>query len=70
MRNLRIGVVLVAVWLFIGLVAVWQRGYFEGSDNAGCARGSTIAVTGVAGPLNYVGANPKIEECDLPEPSK
>ena len=35
MRNLRIGVVLVAVWLFIGLVAVWQRGYFEGSDNAG-----------------------------------
>jgi hypothetical protein len=33
----------------------------------------TIAVTIVAGPLNYVGANPKVK-CDLnvdvPEPSK
>lgn len=70
MRNLRIGVVLVAVWLLIGLIAVWQRGYFDGRDNADCARASTIAVTGIAGPLNYVGANPKVEKCDLPEPSQ
>jgi hypothetical protein len=33
-------------------------------------RDQTIAVTVIAGPLNYVGVNPKVKECDLPEPSR
>jgi len=60
---------LVLVWLFIGAVAVVQRGYLPGKD-ADCATIGTIAVTVVAGPLNYAGLNPKIDECDLPDPSK
>lgn len=59
--------VLVAVWLVIGVLAATQRGYFRSSD-ANCAKVSTVAVTIITGPLNYVGANPKID-CDI-EPSK
>lgn len=70
MRNVRIGVLLVVVWLFIGVLAVWQRGYFGGRDTPDCERASTIAVTSVVGPLNYAGVNPKVDKCDLPEPSK
>jgi hypothetical protein len=66
----RIGIVIVVVWLLIGLVANWQRGYFGGEKNRDCERASTIAVTLIAGPLNYLGANPKVKECDLPEPSR
>jgi hypothetical protein len=33
------------------------------------AKLGTIAVTIVAGPLNYAGVNPKIK-CQLPQPSK
>jgi hypothetical protein len=70
MRNVRIGVVLVMIWLIIGLLAAWQRDYFGGRRSPDCERVSTIAVTIVAGPLNYIGVNPKVDECDLPEPSK
>ena len=59
--------VLVVVWLVIGALAAAQRGYFQGSD-ANCAKLSTVAVTIITGPLNYVGANPKID-CAL-EPSE
>lgn len=69
-RNVRIGVVLVVIWLLIGVLAAWQRGYFGGRKNPDCERASTIAVTIIAGPLNYVGVNPKVKECDLPEPSR
>lgn len=65
---MRIGSVIIAVWLLIGLAAAGQRDYFSGSD-ANCAKVGTVAVTILAGPLNYVGANPKIK-CDVPEPSK
>ncbi len=65
---MRIGAVVLAIWLVIGLAAAAQRDYFSGSD-ATCAKFGTILVTVIAGPLNYVGANPKIE-CDAPEPSK
>ena len=58
---------LVVIWLAIGAVAAGQRGYF-GSSPDNCAKASTIAVTIVAGPLNYLGANPKIS-CELPQPS-
>jgi hypothetical protein len=64
----RIGAVIVLVWLLIGAIAAGQRGYFSGSET-NCAKAGTIAVTVVAGPLNYVGANPTVK-CDLPEPSQ
>ena len=66
---MRIVSLLVLVWLVIGAIAAGQRGYYSGSD-ATCATFGTIAVTIVAGPLNYLGVNPKIENCDLPEPSQ
>ena len=58
---------LVVIWLAIGVVAVGQRGYF-GSSPQNCAGVATIAVTVVAGPLNYFGVNPKVK-CRLPQPS-
>ncbi|WP_416904611.1 hypothetical protein [Micromonospora echinospora] len=60
--------VLVVIWLVIGAIAAGQRGYFEGEDT-NCAEAGTILVTVVAGPLNYVGANPKVD-CELPQPSQ
>ena len=64
---MRIVGVLVVVWLLIGVLAAGQRGYFKGStDN--CAEAGTTVVTVIAGPLNYVGANPKVK-CDVPQPS-
>jgi hypothetical protein len=64
----RIGSLLVIIWLVIGVVAAAQRDYFRGSD-ANCAKAGTIAATIAVGPLNYVGVNPKIK-CSTPEPSK
>ncbi len=61
--------VVVVVWLLIGVIAAAQRDYFSGRE-ANCATFSTTAVTILAGPLNYVGANPKIRCTDLPQPSK
>lgn len=59
---------LLLVWLVIGVVAAGQRHYFD-SGPVNCAGFGTIAVTVLAGPLNYMGVNPKIEDCDLPQPS-
>jgi hypothetical protein len=67
---MRIATILVVVWLVIGALAATQRGYFSGSSDTNCAKVGTIAVTIVAGPLNYVGLNPKIHDCPTPEPSK
>jgi membrane protein YdbS with pleckstrin-like domain len=64
---MRIGSVLVIVWLLIGVAAAVQRDYFSGSE-ANCAKVGTVAVTVLAGPLNYVGANPKVD-CEVPQPS-
>jgi hypothetical protein len=64
----RMGSVLVVIWLVIGVVAAAQRDYFS-SSNANCAKVGTIAVTVVAGPLNYASINPKVK-CDLPQPSR
>lgn len=66
---MRIGGIVVVLWLLIGLVAAFQRGYLSG-DDTNCGEASTIAVTVVAGPLNYVGVNPKVKDCDVPKPSK
>jgi hypothetical protein len=62
-----IGILLV-VWLIIGAIAAGQRGYY-GSAKSNCASVGTIVVTVLAGPLNYVGANPKIH-CSVPQPSR
>jgi hypothetical protein len=59
--------VVVAVWLVIGLLAGLQRHYYNG--DVSCAKAGTIAATVVAGPLNYVGANPKVH-CNVPQPSR
>ena len=60
------GVVLV-IWLIIGALAAFQRGYFSSTDT-NCAGVSTSVVTILAGPLNYVGVNPKVK-CNVPQPS-
>ena len=54
-------------WLIIGAAAAGQRGYYT-TPNLGCTEAATIALTIVAGPLNYVGLNPKIS-CTAPKPS-
>jgi hypothetical protein len=58
----------VVIWLIIGAIAGAQRHYY-GSSDPGCAKASTIAVTILAGPLNYVGVNPKVH-CAVPQPSR
>ncbi len=65
---MRLGSLIVVIWLVIGAFAASQRGYFKGSNET-CAKAGTIVVTILAGPLNYVGVNPKIK-CTLPQPSK
>ena len=64
---MRIGAALLAVWLVIGAIAAGQRHYYSGAAT-NCARAGTIAATVLAGPLNYLGVNPKIS-CRLPQPS-
>jgi membrane protein YdbS with pleckstrin-like domain len=65
---MRLGAILVIVWLLIGVAAAGQRHYFSSADT-NCAKFGTTAVTIIAGPLNYVGVNPKIH-CKVPQPSK
>lgn len=61
--------ILVVLWFVIGVVAAGQRGYFGNDQNVSCKSTGDTALTIVAGPLNYVGVNPKIK-CNVPEPSK
>ena len=67
----RILSLLVVVWLLIGALAAYQRDYFSDA-RTNCAEASNIALTIVAGPLNYMGVNPKVRcaEVNVPEPSK
>jgi hypothetical protein len=65
---MRIGAVLIVVWLVIGALAAGQRHYYNGSA-ASCVKVGTIALTIVAGPLNYFGVNPKTS-CKAPQPSQ
>jgi hypothetical protein len=66
---MRIGSVLVIVWLLIGVLAAGQRHYFQGNNDS-CAKAGTVALTVIAGPLNYLGVNPKVHDCKVPQPSK
>ena len=65
---MRIGSLLLVIWLAIGALAAWQRDYFK-SESQTCAKTGTTVVTVLAGPLNYLGFNPKVH-CSLPQPSK
>jgi hypothetical protein len=64
---MRIIGILVVVWLVIGVVAGLQRHYYNG--DVSCAKAGTVAATIAAGPLNYVGANPRVH-CTVPQPSR
>jgi hypothetical protein len=69
MRLGSIGGAIVLIWLIIGAIAAGQRGYYQNTGDASCAKAGTVIITIVAGPLNYLGVNPKIN-CDVPQPSK
>ena len=60
--------VIVVIWLLIGVLAAWQRDYFQGSTMT-CAQGADVALTVLAGPLNYANVNPKVT-CNVPQPSR
>ena len=66
---MRIGSVIVVLWLLIGVLAAYQRDYFS-SNKPTCAHTGTTVVTVIAGPLNYLGVNPKVKNCKVPQPSK
>ncbi|ULE31825.1 hypothetical protein [Mycobacterium sp. IDR2000157661] len=61
--------VIVLIWLLIGVVAAYQRDYFSDTE-ANCATAGSIALTVVAGPLNYAGVNPEVTDCEIPQPSQ
>ena len=65
---MRVVGLLVVVWLIVGVIAAGQRGYFTHAAQ-NCASAGTIAVTVIAGPLNYFGVNPKVTDCNVPQPS-
>ena len=65
---MRIGSLVIVIWLVIGVFAAYQRHYFE-HHNSSCATAGTVLVTAVAGPFNYLGVNPKVKHCHIPRPS-
>ena len=65
--SMRSGAIVIVIWLVIGALASYQRGYLGQSD-VNCAELGTVLVTILAGPLNYVGINPRIQ-CEVPQPS-
>lgn len=71
---MRLGSIVLLIWLLIGLAAAFQRDYFSG-DDLNCAEASTILVTVIAGPLNYLGVNPEVDcpavdlDVEVPQPS-
>ena len=61
----------VLLWLAIGVLAAYQRDYFGDDQDVSCKSTGDTVLTIVAGPLNYFGANPKVD-CDVkvPQPSQ
>ena len=64
---MRIGSVLLFIWLIIGGFAAGQRGDYHGRIG-NCSQAGTIAVTVLAGLLNYAGVKPDLN-CTVPRPS-
>lgn len=67
-KNMSLGSLLILTWLIVGIIAAGQRDYFD-SGPINCAGFGSIALTVVAGPLNYLGLNPKVTDCNVPQPS-
>ena len=65
--KLIIGIVITA-WLVLGIAASLQRGYFGNDQAVSCKTGADTGLTILAGPLSYVGVNPKVS-CKTPRPS-
>lgn len=63
-----VGAIVLIVWLIIGVSAASQRGYLDNSPG-NCSKSSDMFITILAGPLNYVGVNPKVT-CSAAQPSK
>lgn len=63
------GSLVLILWLIIGAVAAGQRHDYT-RPPATCNQTATTAVTIIAGPLNYLGVNPKISCRHLPQPSR
>ena len=59
---------LIGLLAIVGAVAAGQRGYFKRATQ-NCASAGTIALIVIVGPLNYFGANPKVTNCRVPQPS-
>jgi carbon starvation protein CstA len=64
-----IGSLALILWLIVGVVAAGQRHDYT-NPPVHCSQAATITVTILAGPLNYLGVNPKISCQHLPQPSK
>ena len=58
------------MWLVIGAFAAYQRGYFTDDRDVSCKGTGDTVLTVLAGPLNYVGVNPKVTCGNVPQPSK
>lgn len=65
---MRLITLVVLIWLVVGAIAAGQRGYYTNTPE-NCAGVGTIVVTVLAGPLNYAGVNPKVTDCNVPQPS-
>jgi hypothetical protein len=66
--TVRIRTYVPVVWLIVGAIAAGQRHDYSDAPTS-CNSAATVAVTIVAGPLNYVGVDPKLS-CHVPQPSK
>jgi hypothetical protein len=64
--RMHFGSVILVIWLVIGGFAAGQRGDYNGSVT--CSRTATMAMTILAGPLNYTGVDPHIN-CTVRQPS-
>jgi hypothetical protein len=67
--TVHIGTLVLIVWLIIGAIAAGARHEYT-SQPRNCNQAATAAVTIIAGPLNYLGVDPKISCSHLPQPSK
>lgn len=59
--------IVLILWLIVGAAAGAQRHDYTSSPKS-CTSAATIVVTVLAGPLNYLGVNPKVQ-CHAPQPS-
>jgi hypothetical protein len=64
-----IGSLAPVLCLIVGAIAAGQRHDYT-RPPANCSQAATIAVTILAGPLNYLGVDPEISCRHLPQPSR